>query len=362
MSALIFDRTQADTDRAAYLIGKIHRGETLTESEQAEYNAGLRGCYNITDLNRVEAKVRELAETLRSYGYSVDYTVPLKGASVLPSGYTQLEYIQSSGTQWIKTGVIPTINTRYYAEFEIVSIDGSKGIIGVVDNNCCIWYDKTSLYGAFTIGYDVYASESVSNGKKYVCELKNGSFVVNGVTYSIPSVSSWDNQKEAFIFDLNYNGSYGKSSIKAYRCIIYDGAVKIRDYVPAKNSSGTIGLFDIVNDVFYTNSGTGAFTAGAEIGALEDRDWQYTDTMLESDVLLYLANIAALRDVITLPPDIPPIPTIDRWIDWMAANDIERIVYELDRMIYAIVPLFRRCGTFRAGKNAQHLLLAKGVN
>ena len=84
--------------------------------------------------------------------------------------------------------------------------------------------------------------------------------------------------------------------------------------------------------------------------------------MLESDVLLYLANIAALRDVITLPPDIPPIPTIDRWIDWMAANDIERIVYELDRMIYAIVPLFRRCGTFRAGKNAQHLLLAKGVN
>ena len=265
MSALIFDRTQADTDRAAYLIGKIHRGETLTESEQAEYNAGLRGCYNITDLNRVEAKVRELAETLRSYGYSVDYTVPLKGASVLPSGYTQLEYIQSSGTQWIKTGVIPTINTRYYAEFEIVSIDGSKGIIGVVDNNCCIWYDKTSLYGAFTIGYDVYASESVSNGKKYVCELKNGSFVVNGVTYSIPSVSSWDNQKEAFIFDLNYNGSYGKSSIKVYRCIIYDGAAKIRDYVPAKNSSETIGLYDTVNGAFYTNAGSGTFTAGADI-------------------------------------------------------------------------------------------------
>lgn len=187
------------------------------------------------------------------------------GGGSLPDGYTELEYIQSSGTQWIKTGVIPTINTRYYAEFEIVSIDGSKGIIGVVDNNCCIWYDKTSLYGAFTIGYDVYASESVSNGKKYVCELKNGSFVVNGVTYSIPSVSSWDNQKEAFIFDLNYNGSYGKSSIKVYRCIIYDGAAKIRDYVPAKNSSGTLGLYDTVNGAFYTNAGSGTFTAGADI-------------------------------------------------------------------------------------------------
>ena len=93
-----------------------------------------------------------------------------------------------------------------------------------------------------------------------------------------------------------------------------------------------------------------------------DREWQRTDTMRESDVLLYLANIAALRNVIQLPPDIPPIPTIDRWIDWMAANDIERIVFELDRYIYGIVPLFRRCGTFRAGKNAQHLLLAEGVS
>lgn len=362
MSALIFDRTQADADRAAYLIGKIQRGETLTEAEQAEYFAGLKGCYNITDLNRVEAKVRELAETLRSYGYSVDYTVPMKGASVLPAGYTELEYIESTGSQWIKTGIVPTINTRYYAEFEIVSIDGSKGIIGVVDNNCCIWYDKTLLYGAFTIGYDAYASENVSSGKKYVCELKNGSFIVNGITYSIPPLTSWDNQKEAYIFDINFNGSYGKSSIKAYRFTIYDGNTKIRDFIPAENIDGTVGLFDIVNDVFYTNAGTGAFTAGAEIVTSADREWQRTDTMRESDVLLYLANIAALRNVIQLPPDIPPIPTIDRWIDWMAANDIERIVFELDRMIYGIVPLFRRCGTFRAGKNAQHLLLAKGVN
>ena len=113
MSALIFDRTEADADRAAYLIGKIQRGESLTESEQAEYNAGLRGCYNITDLNRVEAKVRELAETLRSYGYSVDYTVPMKGGSRLPSGYTELESIEGTGTQYIDTGVSPTKSTKF---------------------------------------------------------------------------------------------------------------------------------------------------------------------------------------------------------------------------------------------------------
>ena len=169
--------------------------------------------------------------------------------------------------------------------------------------------------------------------------------------------------------DTSSLGNY--ASMKLYSCKIYNNGTLVRDFVPVKNSSGTIGLYDLVNSAFYTNAGSGTFTAGAdivgftagaEVGKAEDREWQYTDTMLESDVLLYLANIAALRDVIKLPPDVPPIPTIDRWIDWMAANDIERIVYELDRYIYGIVPLFRRCGTFRAGKNAQHLLLAKGVN
>ena len=353
---LIYDRTAADVERALALAKKAEAG-TLTDAEKTEWLAGMKGCYNASDLNRAEAAVKSIAAELNAAGYPAAVEPVLKGSSRLPSGYTQLEYIQSSGTQWIKTGVIPTINTRYYAEFEIVSIDGSKGIIGVVDNNCCIWYDKTSLYGAFTIGYTVYARESVSNGKKYVCELKNGSFVVNGVTYSIPPVSSWDNQKEAFIFDLNYNGSYGKSSIKAYRCIIYDGAAKIRDYVPAKNSSGTIGLFDIVNDVFYTNSGTGTFTAGAEIGVLEDREWRESDIVRLSQWRQYVANVQARRDAYYTLAETGQLPDAEDRLDYIGANTIEKILADIDLLIGWMKSSYRRCGTFRAGNNAAHLRL-----
>ena len=559
MSALIFDRTQADTDRAAYLIGKIQRGETLTEAEQAEYFAGLRGCYNITDLNRVEAKVRELAETLRSYGYSVDYTVPMKGTAILPNGYQQIEYIQSSGTQYIDTGYVITsenmrvvIKFAYTAAHSDATLFGSEttGITGSGEYSICpygnpqffvggskslksayepslnevctldiaanngtltdIWngtrqnsqsytqslnrtysvavfgnnisgavtqkvsmklysfqiYDGNVLVRDYipcknpvgTVGlYDFVGGEfyttltaaeavalpegytqveylqssgtqcintgfkpnqntrlvmdatllSTTSAYLYGCRggsgenynnrfgvLYNGSYMRsdfgtgNGVTFSAAITAN-----ERYVFDQNKNvckigaetvtnsekvftslypilmfgvneggvNSY-LCSMRLYSCRIYDNGTLIRNFVPARNASGTLGLYDTVNGAFYTNAGSGTFTAGAdivgftagaEISALEDR---------ESDVLLYLANIAALRDVIQLPPDVPPIPTIDRWIDWMAANDIERIVYELDRMIYGIVPLFRRCGTFRAGKNAQHLLLAKGVN
>ena len=564
MSALIFDRTQADTDRAAYLIGKIHRGETLTESEQAEYNAGLRGCYNITDLNRVEAKVRELAEALRSYGYSVDYTVPMKGASKLPSGYTELEYIQSSGTQYIDTGVVPSTaliteitfacesngiaenaifgsawsvsgyffmvyseingfrwhscggyadavvsdvtakhnaicqkgkltldgveytlsasgsdSTNAVRLFGVTSNEGytgaangiyklyrckmhngntvyrdfipcknPSGTVGLYDLIGGEFYttptaagavalpsgytqleyiqssgtqyvdtgfkpdgettvnivfqtssapdnlnDTLPVYGAATDynsnafefwtlsgGFATYGSQDyksnlgITTGKKHTVSQAKNVLTVDGTSYTFTK-QTFTAPYSLLLFATHRSGGIkicaSAANLKIYSCKIYNNGTLVRDFVPAKNSSGTIGLYDTVNGTFYTNAGSGTFTAGADIAGFtagadvssyEDREWQHSDTMLESDVLLYLANIAALRDVITLPPDVPPIPTIDRWIDWMAANDIERIVYELDRMIYGIVPLFRRCGTFRAGKNAQHLLLAKGVN
>lgn len=561
---MIFDRTQADTDRAAYLIGKIQRGETLTEAEQAEYNAGLRGCYNITDLNRVEAKVRELAETLRSYGYSVGYTVPMKGASVLPSGYTELEYIQSSGTQYINTGIVPSsaliteitfacesngiaenaifgsawsasgyffmvysgINgfrwhscggyadavvsdvtakhiaicqkgkltldgmeytfsasgsdsTNAVRLFGVTSNEGytgaangiyklyrckmhngdtvyrdfipcknASGTIGLYDLVGGEFYttptaaeavalpegytqveylqssgtqyidtgfkpdgettvnivfqtssapdnlnDTLPVYGAATDynsnafefwtlsgGFATYGSQDyksnlgITTGKKHTVSQVKNVLTVDGTSYTFTK-QTFTAPYSLLLFATHRSGGIkicdSAANLKIYSCEIYNNGTLVRNFIPVKNSSGTIGLYDLVNSAFYTNAGSGAFTAGAdivgftagaEVGKAEDREWQYTDTMLESDVLLYLANIAALRDVIQLPPDVPPIPTIDRWIDWMAANDIERIVFELDRMIYGIVPLFRRCGTFRAGKNAQHLLLAKGVN
>ena len=53
---------------------------------------------------------------------------------------------------------------------------------------------------------------------------------------------------------------------KLFSCQIYDGNNKIRDFIPAKrNSDNVIGLYDKLNNKFYTNSGTGTFLSGKEI-------------------------------------------------------------------------------------------------
>ena len=63
---LVYDRTAQDVETA-----RTQRGTTLTP---------LKGCYNITDLNRVEAAVKTLAAALTSAGYPVSVTPVLKGS------------------------------------------------------------------------------------------------------------------------------------------------------------------------------------------------------------------------------------------------------------------------------------------
>ena len=51
--------------------------------------------------------------------------------------------------------------------------------------------------------------------------------------------------------------------IRFFREWIYADGVLIRDFVPAmEDSTEEVGLFDLVNNVFYRNMGTGVLTGG----------------------------------------------------------------------------------------------------
>lgn len=60
---LITDRTQADVNRVKEIAQKAKSG-TWTAAEKDQWLAGMKGAYNYTDFNRVEAAVKELAAIL----------------------------------------------------------------------------------------------------------------------------------------------------------------------------------------------------------------------------------------------------------------------------------------------------------
>lgn len=72
IGTLVTDRTQADVERAEYLNSLwVQHVWTGTPEELAEWEAGAKGAYNASDLNRVQEAMEYLAGIFRSYGYAV---------------------------------------------------------------------------------------------------------------------------------------------------------------------------------------------------------------------------------------------------------------------------------------------------
>ena len=185
----------------------------------------------------------------------------------LPGGYTELEYIQSSGTQYLDSGV--TFEKTDTVEFEILWTVTPPSSGTYVGGN---YYMQV---GMGTSGYGIYAA---SNTKAY------GTKDRMRVTFASVQETLLVNDAQVFTHDwsgqnlsnvklgilklgMEGNAWYSSApvSAKVYSCTIKKGGALVRNFIPCKNASGVIGLWDDVNSVFYQNAGSGVFTAGPEV-------------------------------------------------------------------------------------------------
>lgn len=187
----------------------------------------------------------------------------------LPSGYTQLKYIRASGSQYINTGVIATSKTtaKYKFSLETVQQYGPHILSG------SIWFFPLlralsgSTFVAHRGGNNVEnAGFSAKVGVDYeVDAFTNDRATINGTDCG--SVTNGSTSSDSVALHLmSYGGSPSDSNYtmngKMYYCKIYESGSLIRDFIPAKNSTGAVGLYDAATGVFYNNAGSGVFEAG----------------------------------------------------------------------------------------------------
>ena len=184
----------------------------------------------------------------------------------LPSGYTRLEYIESTGTQYIDTGVVPDANTKVECDFLAKTLD--CGVFGAridYDNNAFTLFWSATNAAAIEIGNSFFAigSKAVVN-KRCIVEMSATSFSLDGETLQTYSQTAIAPGVPIYIF-WSSGASFSKLSGRVYGFKIYKNGTLVRDFIPCKNASGAVGLWDRVHSVFYANAGTGAFIAGPEI-------------------------------------------------------------------------------------------------
>lgn len=82
-----------------------------------------------------------------------------------------------------------------------------------------------------------------------------------------------------------------------------------------------------------------------------------TDIIRRSDFAAYLSNVQTLRDAIAVRASTPELPAANAKLDFVGANNIEKILADLDELIGWMKYSQKYCGTFAAG---QTILPRKG--
>lgn len=195
-----------------------------------------------------------------------------------PTGYTQIEYIESNGSAWIDTGL--TINGGYelYSEICVPATYSTKITIGITG------YTSQSMRQGFLVfntgSHKVdfywpgvsYTSLSVDTnidlGKKVkITQDRVGITVQQDAYTSTASYSTGttatDDTAPIYIGYTPYSSHQQYKYNKRWRDIIRLNGETLRDFVPAKRDSDDVaGYMDIVHEVFYPSIGTGNYIAG----------------------------------------------------------------------------------------------------
>lgn len=186
----------------------------------------------------------------------------------LPKGYKQLEYIQSSGTQYVDTEFNPSSDTRVDIICEPTTTGTWKGIFGArksasVDEFAVDVPSTTAIRSVYGTE-DQSLTVSTILQKFSIIKDKNVC-TVNGATIT-HTKQTFTTSFPIRLFDKNSGGNaWGQISMKLYSCQIYDNDTPVRNFIPCKNPSEVVGLYDLVGKKFYTNAVAGNFTAGPEV-------------------------------------------------------------------------------------------------
>nr|DAS16693.1 MAG TPA: hypothetical protein [Caudoviricetes sp.] len=180
----------------------------------------------------------------------------------------QLEYIQSSKSQYIKTGVIASSDIRVVIVAQFMDSGSSAWVFGARSGTSAS--DKFTILRANDLNAirSDFGSQNENTGENPGGQFtidKNRNVTTIGNT-TVTSDAEIFSGLEMYLFAGNTNGSTtDPAALRLYSCKIYDDDVLVRDYVPAKDDSGVVCLFDFVMREYVYNSGTGSFSAGPEI-------------------------------------------------------------------------------------------------
>lgn len=207
----------------------------------------------------------------------VGTTLVWEKASILPTGYTELDYIASTktGGQYIDLNILlyDVLNKQYDIAIKFNAIGNGKDnttqgtIFGCQDNTGSPWpgtfirVSSSNMTGRYiggsgkdnilgNLGTDIELTEKTPPSKN-VYNLNNSN-----------KTHTWGTSLFCVFNNQDKTDQIRFIEAKLYYFKLFVEGNLVRDLIPAKDSNDVVGLYDLVNNVFYTSPNGAAFVAG----------------------------------------------------------------------------------------------------
>ena len=198
-------------------------------------------------------------------------------AGRLPQGYTELEYISSTnnGNQYIDLGIrlYETLGTQYDIAIKFIisstNAQSQATMFNCQDPNNNPWpgtyirRSSNNVVGRYIGG---------SNKDNTIGQLGN---VIELAEKTPPdkNVTNLNNNNSTHLFGTGLFCSFSNTSNNPQRYCngtlyyfkLWINGSLVRDLIPCKNSNNVVGMYDVVNNTFYTSPNGAAFVAGPEV-------------------------------------------------------------------------------------------------
>lgn len=191
--------------------------------------------------------------------------------SKLPEGYTQVEYIQSDGTgQYIDSEFVPDpVNSAIVMDAELYTDCTDKHFVG------CRHTTTSKAFALMITASSKWRSDYNDSRIQFSTVPKNGrlGLVINSSSAKVGNeiiardMVNFTLDYSAYIFAVNTGGSTSSfAPIRVYSVQMYKNGLIEKNFIPCvQNSNNEAGLYDLVNNKFYGNSGSGNFTSGPSV-------------------------------------------------------------------------------------------------
>lgn len=177
----------------------------------------------------------------------------------------EVEYLKSTGTQYIDTG--KTFKSNIRVVFSVIytqTITSFTQVWGLNRSGCEVLWGGNRFY--FGRGYSEYSNPVKDTEYECDYDFTAGNMVakINNTIVRRTSGTQPDNSEAIYIFALNNRGTPNKYKAKHSKFKLYEMGLISLDFIPVRKGN-TGYMYDKVSGHLFGNSGTGEFILGPDV-------------------------------------------------------------------------------------------------